>query len=125
MLKLNFLNKKEKVGILTINIGIHNIICSFSYDKKTIWNTSSGQIIPKLKGRKKISNVAIEFITIQIVKFLKFHKYSDIDIQFFGSYTKRKSIVKKIFKSKINIKKIYDFTTIPHNGCKLKKRRRI
>ena len=36
MLKLNFLNKKEKVGILTINIGIHNIICSFSYDKKTI-----------------------------------------------------------------------------------------
>jgi small subunit ribosomal protein S11 len=110
---------------LVINITPNNIVVAINtLENKTVACISSGQIVPKLKGRKKVSYVAAELIAALVVKKLKTKKCSFINIFFGGVNRKRKTMIREFLKYGIKISKIEDFTGVPHNGCRLKKQRR-
>jgi ribosomal protein S11 len=60
-----------------------------------------------------------------IIKKLKLEKCVYVDIYFIGNNKRRKIIVKELYKSQIKINKMFEFTFLPHNGCRLKKQRRL
>lgn|SRR3989338_4484253 len=110
---------------LIVRITKNNIIISINNSlNKTICCLSGGTLAPKLKGGKKITKVAVEGITDEVIKKLKLKKCTELNVYFFGNDRQRKIVIKKIFRSKIKINTILDLTPTPHNGCRLKKKKR-
>lgn len=111
---------------ISIQITSNNILITLSNEiRKPIFVVSSGHLVPKLKGRKKVSTVAARLLGNLAAKKLKLKKCSLATVYVFGNLRRRKVILSEFWKMKISITEIIDLTPLPHNGCRLKKRKRI
>lgn len=79
---------------IAIKITTNNIFILISNsDYKLISILTSGQLIPKLKGRKKVSSVAAKLLAQVAIKLLKTKKCSLATIFVLGNIRRRKTII--------------------------------
>ena len=78
----------------------------------------------KIKGTKKITLNSIKFNLVDIFYKANFSN-NKIHIIFRGTHKYKKFIIKYIKQLNLNILSICDYTANAHNGCKLKKKRRL
>lgn len=111
----------KKTLILVIYFNYNNIFFTITNLKGNIltWNSLG---FNKLKGTKKINVNSIKNNLKTIM--LEFNNnFFHIRVKGFSKY--KKLILKNLKESNLKVLSIYDETSIPHNGCKLIKNRRI
>jgi small subunit ribosomal protein S11 len=84
---------------------------------------SSGQL--GFKGSNRSTTHAAQTLAEHLGKYLSDQKTYEIYLVFKGQGKVRRSIIKGLQKQKILISEIIDKTSIAHNGCRTKKKRRI
>jgi small subunit ribosomal protein S11 len=115
---------EEKFAIITSNNNTNNVLLTVSkINKKVLFSSGAG--ILGLKKSKRCTIFSTQnlsfFISLKMYKIgIKF-----VQIYFKGYGKNRESILKGVFLSNIKIILIKDFTKIPFNGCKKKKKRRF
>lgn len=121
-------NIKYKTNIL---VAIVHISLSFNNTLITITNIHGKTIsfgaggFLGLKGAKRSTSYAGQTIAILLGKkiFALGFRYILLNLNGFGSA--RKTVLKGFLSTKLKILRIKDKTSIAHNGCKAKKKRRI
>lgn len=112
-------------------IGIVHILSTFNNTLLTITNIEGNTILfgsagfLNLKGAKRGTAYAGQLIADILGKKMFTLGFRFIFIQFKGFGNARKSILKGFKSANLKAIKIKDCTSIAHNGCKTKKRRRI
>lgn len=116
--------KKQKSVILIILFKPTNFFCILTDLKgKVLFWTSSG--ILNTRGTKKLIPSTIVYTFKYIINLFTKNQYKYIHIKIKGFNKNKKSIL-KIFKNTfLNILSICDLESLPHNGCKKPKKRRI
>nr|YP_009546251.1 ribosomal protein S11 [Gelidium gabrielsonii]AYO27599.1 ribosomal protein S11 [Gelidium gabrielsonii] len=115
---------KSKSLVLKILFTSTNILCCLvDIQGNVIFWTSVGT--QKIKGTKKITSTAIETTFKQLLKEVKILGCNYLHIQLKGFNKNKKFILKFFNQAKLEILSISDQTSLPHNGCKARKARRI
>ena len=110
---------------IALKITLNNILILVSNSAhKSVFILTGGQLVPKLKGRKKVSTVAAKLLGNLLAKKLKTKKCNIVSVYVFGNAKRRKVILAEVWKVGIKIQKIIDLTPLPHNGCRLRKIKR-
>jgi len=79
---------------VVIQVTSNNIIITLSNKlRKPIFIISSGHLVPKLKGRKKVSTVAAKLLGNLAAKKLKLKKCDFASVYVFGNLRRRKTIL--------------------------------
>ncbi|MGX7582863.1 30S ribosomal protein S11 [Candidatus Vidania fulgoroideorum] len=109
---------------LNVNTRYNNTIISVSDMNGNIifWN-SPGKI--KFKGSKKSTPFAIQETTDKVCIFLKSIKSKNVIIKFKGAGQGRDPVIRSLTNNNINVLKIIEKTSLPHNGCRPPKKRRV
>lgn len=109
--------------IIHVNTTYNNTIINLSNNKGEvlIW-ASSGN---KFKGAKKSTPFAAQISTEKILNYVKKNKIKFLDVIFKGPGVSRDSILRTLNNGGVKILSISDKTSIPHNGCRPPKKRRI
>nr|YP_009317497.1 ribosomal protein S11 [Gelidium galapagense]AOX48949.1 ribosomal protein S11 [Gelidium galapagense] len=115
---------KSKSLVLKVLFTSTNILyCLVSIQGNVIFWTSVGA--QKIKGTKKITSIAIETTLKQLFKEINMLGCKYLHIQLKG-FNKNKKFILKFFKqTKLEILSISDQTSLPHNGCKIRKTKRL
>lgn len=115
---------KSKSLVLKILFTSTNILCYLTSIKGTVvfWTSVGAQ---KQKGTKKITSTAVEVVLKQLFNEIKELGCSYLHVQLKGFNKNKKPILKFFKQTKIEILSIYDQTSLPHNGCKSRKVKRI
>lgn len=111
--------------IINFNIfsTFNNTIITLSDIKKNtiMWATSSSM---GFKGSKRVSHHSSQLVAEKLGKSAINLGYKNTNIFLKGLGIGRDFAIKGIINSKINILSIHELTPIPHNGCKIKKRKK-
>nr|YP_008757399.1 small subunit ribosomal protein 11 [Leucocytozoon caulleryi]BAN94679.1 small subunit ribosomal protein 11 [Leucocytozoon caulleryi] len=129
-------NKLEYIIFLYFKLNLKNTLVTISkykkYNNKFIYIKNlkilSCGHIKSFKNRLKNTILVHNILTINIIKYLISKNYLNINIIFNGINFYRIHILKLLLNityknKKLNIKKLYDITTIAYNGCKLSKQK--
>lgn len=121
-------NSKFKTNILVafvyINFSFNNTLITITnINGKTISFGSGGVL--GLKGARRSTSYAGQTVANLLGKkiFSLGFRYIILNLNGFGSA--RKTVLKGFISTKLKILRIRDTTSIAHNGCKAKKKRRI
>ncbi len=115
---------KNKFGIIQVNNNTNNtFICVLTIDKQVLFSSGTGML--NFKKAKRSTNFAAQNLAYYFA--LKAYKLGLRFMQvFFKGFSKnREPILKSILLAKMKIIFVKDFTNIPFNGCRQKKKRRI
>nr|YP_009114026.1 ribosomal protein S11 [Gelidium elegans]AGW30465.1 ribosomal protein S11 [Gelidium elegans] len=118
------LSAKSKSLVLKILFTSTNILFCLTDIKGTVvfWTSVGAQ---KQKGAKKVTSTSVEIVLNYLFKEIKGLGCNYLHVQQKG-FNKNKKLILRFFKqAKIEILSIYDQTSLPHNGCKLRKIKRI
>nr|YP_009478266.1 ribosomal protein s11 [Prototheca stagnorum]BBD20173.1 ribosomal protein s11 [Prototheca stagnorum] len=74
---------------------------------------------------KKKNNMALYNASEKIIYFIKENKIKYLFIAFDGFGLARKAFLNNLQKINTNIIEIRDYASVPHNGCRLKKQKRL
>lgn len=122
------MNKKKKINI---QVAIVHILATFNNIIITVsdlggnviaWSSSGCN---GFKGSKKSTSYAAQVTAEKIVKKMKEFGIKTVSIKIQGPGNGRESSIRGLASSKVNITSIKDITSIPHNGCRPPKRRRV
>jgi small subunit ribosomal protein S11 len=114
-----------KVALITINSTQNNtILLAKDTNNKHIALTSLGLNVKKKRGKRSVASGAQLSTEFVINKLLEL-KYSSLFIKTKGFGRGRESALYAFISSSLNIVQVLDITPIPHNGCRLKKARRM
>ena len=119
--------KRQEKGkvIISINSTANNTIILAKDTKNNILAMSSlGLALKKKRGKKSVASGA-QLSSENIVSKLIELGYSKISLRIKGFGRGRESALFGFSSSGLIIEDILDVTPIPHNGCRLKKSRRI
>ena len=119
-------NKKQKTKVIvTINSTANNtILLARDNNNKILAQSSLGLVIKKRRGKKSIASgaqLSSEFVTKKLIE----QGYSEVSLRVKGFGRGRESALFGFSSSALRIEEILDVTPTPHNGCRLKKSRRI
>lgn len=120
--------KKEKkdiyYGVAHIKSSFNNTIVSFSDQQGNVicW-ASSGQV--GFKGSRKSTPFAAQLAAEQAAKQAMEHGVKKVDVLVKGPGSGRETAIRSIQSIGIEVVGIKDVTPLPHNGCRLPKRRRV
>lgn len=120
--------KKEKkdifYGVAHIKSSFNNTIVSFSDQQGNVicW-ASSGQV--GFKGSRKSTPFAAQLAAEQAAKQAMEHGVKKVDVLVKGPGSGRETAIRSIQAIGIEVVGIKDVTPLPHNGCRLPKRRRV
>lgn len=115
-------NSNKKLVVLSILFTPNNILYSVTQlNGDILFWTSSGT--KKVKGTKKITSTSITSTIKYITSFICNFRYVYVKVRGFGKT--KKTVIKQLKQSFLNILLISDETAFPHNGCKQSKIRRI
>ena len=131
MRKNNIPTKKKTATqvVPTIYVSIktsmnNTILTATDANGNTLGWTSGGTA--GFKGSKRSSNYAAQVAGETLSKTLLLYKPSEIFIKLKGMGFNAESAIKGLKRgNNLPIKQIFDLTSIPFNGCRLKKRRRL
>lgn len=118
------MNINSKSLILSILFTSNNILFTLTnlYGEVIYW-VSTGSY--KQKGTKKLTLTVLILAVKSIVNYLTHLKCNFIHLKIKGFKKNKKSILKYFSSKNLNILSISDLTSLPHNGCKNKKSRRL
>ncbi|MFI3242506.1 MAG: 30S ribosomal protein S11 [Alphaproteobacteria bacterium] len=120
--------KKEKKNITS---GVAHIDSSFNNTRVTItdaqgnavsWSTAGAQ---GFKGSRKSTPYAAQIAAEDAGKKALEHGMKTLEVEVKGPGTGRESAIRALQAIGFTITLIKDVTPMPHNGCRMKKRRRV
>jgi len=120
------MKKKEN-----INTAIVHILTTFNNTIITVSNIEGDVIFWSstgsngFRGSRKSTSYAAQLTSMEVIKKIKSIGIKNISINIEGPGNGRELAIKSLVSNKVNIISIKDVTSIPHNGCKPSKKRRI
>ena len=121
----NYLNEPLINGVLSIKASLNNVILTYTdLLGNPIYWYSCGRIANVKKGSRSNFFIILETI-VNFGLFLKSKRVKKISIKFNGFGLVRKTLLKGLRKTKLKVIAIHNITPLPHNGCRLKKFRRL
>jgi len=122
--------KKKKVrkdvgyGIANVQSTFNNTIISISdRDGNVLCWSSSGTA--GFKGARKGTPFAAQLASREVATKARDYGVRYLDVRVKGPGAGRESAIRALKADGIEIKSIRDVTPIPHNGCRVRKRRRV
>jgi small subunit ribosomal protein S11 len=122
--------KKKKVrkdvgyGIANVQSTFNNTIISISdRDGNVLCWSSSGTA--GFKGARKGTPFAAQLASREVASKARDYGVRYLDVRVKGPGAGRESAIRALKADGIEIKSIRDVTPIPHNGCRVRKRRRV
>ena len=110
-------------GIAHIKSSFNNTIISITDQRGDViaW-ASAGNV--GFKGSRKSTPFAAQMAAEQAARRAMEHGVRKVDVQVKGPGSGRETAIRSIQQAGIEVTGIKDCTPIPHNGCRLNKRRR-
>ncbi|PIP33515.1 30S ribosomal protein S11 [Candidatus Falkowbacteria bacterium CG_4_10_14_0_2_um_filter_48_10] len=116
--------RQVPMGKVFVNATYNNTIVSITdMTGNVIAWASAG--VAGFKGPKKSTPYAAQIITRIAVDRAKEYGFREANVFINGVGTGRESAVRALFANGINVNMIKDITPIPHNGCRVRKARRV
>ena len=111
-------------GVAHIKSSFNNTIISITDQKGDViaW-ASAGNV--GFKGSRKSTPFAAQMAAEQAARRAMEHGVRKVDVQVKGPGSGRETAIRSIQQAGIEVTGIKDCTPIPHNGCRLNKRRRV
>jgi len=111
-------------GIAHIKSSFNNTIISITDQQGDViaW-ASAGNV--GFKGSRKSTPFAAQMAAEQAARRAMEHGVRKVDVQVKGPGSGRETAIRSIQQAGIEVTGIKDCTPIPHNGCRLNKRRRV
>ena len=114
----------SKSLVLSLLFTSSNILCTIANLKgEVIYWTSVGTY--KNKGTKKITSTSLTSVIKLLTNYLENIGCAFLHIRLKGLRKNKKMVLKYFKTSSLNILSICDNTSLPHNGCKKQKIRRL
>lgn len=111
-------------GKVYIHASYNNTIVTITdMDGNTVAWSSSGSI--GYKGSKKGTPYAAQLAAADATRKAQNMGVSQIDIVIRGTGSGREQAIRSIQATGVNVRSIVDATPVPHNGCRLRKRKRM
>lgn len=110
-------------GIAHIKSSFNNTIISISDQRGDViaW-ASAGNV--GFKGSRKSTPFAAQLAAEQAARRAMEHGVRKVDVQVKGPGSGRETAIRSLQQAGIEVTGIKDCTPVPHNGCRLNKRRR-
>jgi small subunit ribosomal protein S11 len=122
--------KKKKIrkeigfGVAHIRSTFNNTIITITdHDGNTVCSTSSGTA--GFKGARKGTPFAAQLAAKEASNKARDLGVKYVDVRISGPGAGRESAIRALQTSGLEIKSIRDVTPIPHNGCRVPRRRRV
>nr|ANH09508.1 ribosomal protein S11 [Coeloseira compressa] len=113
-----------KTTILFLVVSTSNIFYTITdLNGRVIYWTSVGKY--KIKGTKKLTTTSLLNSINKILNFLQLLNCFYIHVHFKGTKKNKKLVLKYLKLNFFTILSICDSTSLAHNGCRLKKIRRL
>jgi len=111
-------------GVAHIKSSFNNTIISITDQRGDViaW-ASAGNV--GFKGSRKSTPFAAQMAAEQAARKAMEHGVRKVDVQVKGPGSGRETAIRSIQQAGIEVTGIKDCTPIPHNGCRLNKRRRV
>lgn len=119
--------KKRKnitLGIVHIQATFNNTIVTVTdVQGNTISTASAGD--RGFKGAKKATPYAAQITVDKASEEAKEHGLKTVSIKVRGAGSQRESAMRAVFSQNFVVTTIMDVSSVPHNGCRAPKRRRV
>ena len=116
--------KNVSYGVAHIKSSFNNTIITFTDQTgNTLSWASSGNV--GFKGSRKSTPFAAQLAAEAAAKRAMEHGVRKVDVMVKGPGSGRETAIRSIQNAGIEVVGIKDVTPIPHNGCRLTKRRRV
>jgi small subunit ribosomal protein S11 len=121
---VSLLKKNKQIGTIHIQSTRNNTILTLT-DKegKTKSWTSSGFI--GFKNSRKSTSYAAQAAAEKMAHIARKLGFFFVNIKMKGLGYGKKNSVRALYRSGLTLLKIQDITPIPHNGCRVEKKRRV
>lgn len=120
-------NKKKKnllvLAKLHIKCTFKNTIISLTKNTGEVLKQWSTKSLKKTKFKKN-TPYNVQLIVYKINKYIQLKKIKKLNVYLKGTGLGRYNILRNLKKKKIKIISIFDTTSIPFNGCRIKKMKR-
>lgn len=120
-------NKKKKnllvLAKLHIKCTFKNTIISLTKNTGEVLKQWSTKSLKKTKFKKN-TPYNVQLIVYKINKYIQLKKIKKLNVYLKGTGLGRYNILRNLRKKKIKIISIFDTTSIPFNGCRIKKMKR-
>jgi len=118
-------------GAKNIAVGIANILATFNNTNVTITDmhgnllgwSSAGRV--GFKGSRKSTAFAAQQVAQDAARQAMSHGMREVEVRVKGPGSGRESAIRALQAIGLEITAIKDVTTIPHNGCRPRKKRRV
>jgi len=111
-------------GVVHIKSSFNNTIITITdQDGNTLAWASAGNV--GIKGSRKSTPFAAQMAAEQCARSAMEHGIRKVDVVVRGPSSGRKTAIRTIQNTGIEVTGIKDVTPIPHNGCRPPKRRRV
>lgn len=120
------MNFSENPFIIHIQSTLNNTIITLTdFSGNTQYWASSGTA--GFQNSRKATSYAAQAVAEKVAQYCITHNIKKLSIQFqgLGSYACKESSLKGFQMYGLDICKIQDKTSLPHNGCRLPKKRRL
>lgn len=116
--------KVDSVGVVHIKATFNNTIITItdSYGNVVLWS-SAGKV--GFKGSRKSTPFAAQQAASTAAKTVQEMGMEKVAVNVKGPGSGRESAIRSLQAAGLEITSIRDLTSLPHNGCRPKKRRRI
>lgn len=120
--------RRERKNIIT---GVAHVNASFNNTMITITDAQGNAIawssagIMGFKGSRKSTPYAAQMAAEDVAKKAQEHGMKTLEVEVRGPGSGRESALRALQAAGFNVTSIRDVTTIPHNGCRPRKRRRV
>jgi small subunit ribosomal protein S11 len=122
--QIDFLKKNKQIGIIYVQSTRNNTIITLTdLEGNTKSWVSSGSI--GFKNSRKSTSYAAQAATEKLVMNAIHLGFISVTIIMKGLGHGKQNSVRAIYKSSLKVTKIEDRTSIPHNGCRPPKKRRV
>jgi len=123
--------KKKKVKKKNVPVGVAHIHATFNNTVVTITDPT-GNVVSwssagchGFKGSRKSTPFAAQVTAQRAAELAMEHGVRSANVNLKGPGSGRESALRAIQAAGITITQIRDITSVPHNGCRPKKRRRV
>ncbi len=116
--------KNISAGVAHVNASFNNTVITIADAQGNViaWSTAGAM---GFKGSRKSTPYAAQLAAEDAAKKAMEHGMKTLEVEIRGPGSGRESALRALQATGFTITTIRDVTTIPHNGCRARKRRRV
>lgn len=124
-------NQKAKKKKKNVTLGVFHIKATFNNTIVTVTDAHGNAIAASssgannFKGAKKATPYAAQITVDKAAEAAKEHGLKTVSIKVQGAGSQRESAMRAVFNQNFVVTSILDVSSVPHNGCRPPKRRRV